>query len=76
MRERGPAPSVPPNMPRCAPGYNRTGWDGLKDETRQLGGFQGSFEMGPDVLGRLFGAAYPNRTDDLPLTRRLLYLLS
>ena len=67
---------MPPNMPLCAPGCNRTAWDGLKHETRHLGGFQGSFEMGSDALGRLFGAAYPNRTDDLPLTRRLLYLLS
>ncbi|CQR36767.1 hypothetical protein THICB1_80002 [Thiomonas arsenitoxydans] len=28
------------------------------------------------VLLVFFGADYPNRTDDLPLTRRLLYQLS
>ena len=29
-----------------------------------------------DAIGQRGGAAYPNRTDDLPLTRRLLYQLS
>ena len=33
-------------------------------------------EAQPDLHSAIIGADYPNRTDDLPLTRRLLYQLS
>ena len=48
----------------------------MQQKTRVACGFRGVFGIEWDGVGRVFGADSLTRTDDLPLTRRLLYQLS
>ena len=48
----------------------------MQQKTRTVGGFHRFGWIALDGVGWVFGADSLTRTDDLPLTRRLLYQLS
>ena len=67
---------VPPNVPPRAPGFRQTTADACGHFQLTLIGKSGRKWRSVDVGERSCGAGCRDRTDDLPLTRRVLYQLS